>query len=532
MDERLAAAWRVLPDYLGHHVALSAAALALGLVISLPLALAARNRPRLRWPLLTLVGLVQTIPSLALLALFYPILLALSALTRKAFGVDLPALGFLPALAALTLYSMLPMLRNGVAALVQLDPAVVEAARGVGMSDRQRLLRVELPLAAPVLMAGIRTAAVWVIGTATLATPVGQTCLGNYIFSGLQTEDWTFVLFGCAAAAALALSVDLLLGLIEAGVARRSRWRVALAGAGLLGGVAAVLLGLASAGAPTYTIGAKNFTEQHILAALIADRLTARGFTVSQRPGLGSAIIFRALAAGEIDAYVDYSGTVWANVMRRADRPGRAAMLRVMADWLRRRDGVVLLGPLGFENAYALAMRRDRAAALGIRTIADLAARAPGLRFGTDYEFPVRPEWTALRDGYGLRFAAMRQYQPSFLYRAVADGAVDVISAFTSDGRIAADDLVVLGDPRGLILPYDAVLLIAPGRADDAGFRRALRPLVGAIGIDAMRRANQSVDGAADKLSPAEAARRLAAQCGLDGRAVSATAPAPARGCR
>src|SRR6202030_3122819 len=129
---------------------------------------------------------------------------------------------FLPSLLALTLYSMLPILRNATTGILGVDPAAVEAARGVGMTDRQRLFMVELPLAAPVIMAGIRTAAVWTIGTATLSTPVGQTSLGNYIFSGLQTENWVYVLFGCAASAVLALAADQLLGLIEAGARKRS----------------------------------------------------------------------------------------------------------------------------------------------------------------------------------------------------------------------------------------------------------------------------------------------------------------------
>ena len=184
---------------------------------------------------------MQTIPSLALLALFYPLLLALSALTERLFGLRLPALGFLPSLLALTLYSMLPILRNAVAGLTGLDPAVMEAASAVGMTTRQRLFRVELPLAAPVIMAGIRTAAVWTIGAATLSTSVGQTSLGNYIFSGLQTENWVFVLFGCAVAAALALVVDQLLGLIEAGAAQRDARRIWLGAALMAAGVAAAL---------------------------------------------------------------------------------------------------------------------------------------------------------------------------------------------------------------------------------------------------------------------------------------------------
>lgn len=516
MNEQFDAALRVLPDYLGQHVILSAAALALGLAISLPLAIAASRSARLRWPVLAFASLVQTIPSLALLALFYPLLLALSTLSRNAFGHGFSALGFLPSLLALTLYSMLPIIRNGVAAIVHVDPAVIEAARGVGMTDRQRLLRVELPLAAPLLMAGVRTAAVWVIGAATLSTPVGQTSLGNYIFSGLQVENWVSVLFGCVAAAALALVADQLLGLVESGVAKRSRWRVVLGSGALVAGVLAAAVPGVTRGQTTYVIGAKNFSEQYILAALMEDRLARAGASARGSVGLGSAIAFRALEKGDIDVYVDYSGTVWANVMGRGDTPPRAEVLAEMTRWLYRERGVVMFGALGFENAYALAMRRDRAQALGVRTLEDLAAHAPSLRIGGDFEFFVRPEWAALRDGYGLGFAEQRQFQPTFMYQAVVSGEVDVISAFSSDGRIAADDLVVLGDPRQLALPYDAVILVSPRRAEDAVLRRALEPLVGAISIELMRQANLMVDRDADKLTPAAAARWLEREARLD----------------
>ena len=206
-------------------------------------------------------------------------------------------------------------------------------------------------------MAGVRTAAVWTIGAATLSTSVGQTSLGNYIFSGLQTENWIFVLFGCAAAAALALIVDQLLGLIETGATRRERKRITLALAAIAAGTAAALIPLA-AGAPNYLIGAKNFSEQFILAELISQRLEAQGATAQRREGLGSAVAFRALASGDIDVYVDYSGTLWTNVMERKDTPPREAMLAELTRWMAERHGVVVLGSLGFENAYALAMRR------------------------------------------------------------------------------------------------------------------------------------------------------------------------------
>ena len=513
MNPRLASAFALLPEYLGWHVLLSFSALVLGVAISLPLAVAASRSPRLRWPVLAGASLIQTIPSLALLALFYPLLLAISALSLATFGKGFSALGFLPSLLALTLYSMLPILRNGAAGILGVDPAVKEAADGVGMTSRQRLFQVELPLAAPVIMAGVRTAAVWTIGAATLSTPVGQTSLGNYIFAGLQTENWVFVLFGCAASAALALIADQLLGLIEAGTRNRSLRLVALGAAGLLVGVAlavAPLLGLGKAG--SYVVGAKNFSEQYILAELIADRLEKAGAQVSRKEDLGSAVAYRALASGELDVYVDYSGTLWTNVLNRKDNPGRAEVLKQLTAELKRRDGVVVLGSLGFENAYALTMRPDRAKALGVASIADLAREAPRLTLGSDLEFLSRPEWKAVETAYGLKFKTKRSYQPTFMYRALEGGEADVISAFSSDGRIAADKLVVLSDPKAAIPPYDAVVLISPKRAGDRRLTDALRPLIGAIPVSAMQAANYSVDRDQAKASPAEAAKALERQ--------------------
>lgn len=514
MADRLDAALAVLPERLGWHVALSASALALGLAIALPLGVAAARHPRLKWIALASAGLVQTIPSLALLALFFPILLLLSGLAERVLGHGFPALGFLPSLLALTLYSMLPILRNAAAGVSGVDPAVIEAARGVGMTDRQRLWRVELPLAAPVIMAGVRTAAVWTIGAATLSTPVGQTSLGDYIFSGLQTEDWVAVLVGCAASAGLALVVDGLLGLIEAGVARRDGKRLWAGGLGLVIGLVAALaplaIGALAQGRPSYVIGAKNFSEQYILAELMAGRLEREGASVQRRVNLGSAVAYRALAAGEIDAYVDYSGTLWANVLNRKDNPGRQAVLDGLRAELKARDGVLLLAPLGFENAYALAMRRDRAEHLGIRSLSDLAAHARELTMGGDLEFFSRPEWAAVEKAYGLSFKAKRQFQPTFMYRALQSREADVISAFSSDGRIAADDLVLLTDPKGALPPYDAVILVAPKRAGDRRLLEALRPLSGAISLQAMQAANYAVDRDTGKKSPAEAAAMLA----------------------
>jgi osmoprotectant transport system permease protein len=493
-DPRWGDALAHLPDYLGNHVRVSLAALALGLLVSLPLAIVARNRPVLRGVLLGLASIVQTVPGLALLALFYPLLLALAALSLAWFGAGFSAFGFLPAVLALALYSMLPVLRNTLTGLGGVEPAVLEAAKAVGMTPRQSLFTVELPLALPVMMAGIRTAAVWVIGTATLSTPIGQTSLGNYIFAGLQTQNWVFVLFGCFAAALLALAIDQLLALVENGLRHRNRLRTALGGAGIAALLAATLVPSLARAPSNYIVGAKTFAEQYVLSALIVQRLQAAGLTATTRQGLGSNVIFDALITGDIDVYVDYSGTLWANQLHHTDIKPREQLLGELKAELAQRN-VTLLGELGFENAYALVMPRRRAEALGIHSIADLASHAATMSIAADYEFFSRPEWAALRAAYRLSFRAQRQMQPDFMYAAVVSGEVDVIAGYTSDGLIAKDDLVVLDDPQHAIPPYDAVVLIAPKRASDQALRTALQPLLGRIDISAMREANLRAAG-------------------------------------
>lgn len=501
-----------VPELLAQHLLLAFAALLLGLVVSLPLAvISARSRTVARIAL-GLASLVQTIPSLALLALFYPILLSVSALV----GGGIPALGFLPSLLALSLYAVLPILRNAVTGRATLDPAVIEAADGVGMTRSQRLWLVEAPLVAPVLMAGIRTAATWTIGAATLSTTVGQPSLGDLIFAGLQTQNWTLVLAGCAAAAGLALGVDALLGLTERGIARRNRPLVWASLGALLVALLIALAPMLPSTRGTVVVGAKGYSEQYILARLIGDRLEAAGYKVEYREGLGSAVAFAALAAGDVDVYVDYSGTLWANQLKRSDVPGRAAIVAGVAGWVREKHGALLFGELGFENTYAFAMRGDDARRLGVVSLADLARVAPGLKFGTDIEFLERPEWRAVRDAYGLRFKSARPYQPTFMYRALASGDADVIPAFSSDGRIAADKLTVLTDPKAAIPGYDAILMLSPARAGDQAFKDVLRPLIGGIRVEDMREANYMVDRDTGQVSPEAAARWLAKRSALE----------------
>ncbi len=524
MREQWLAQASLLPSRLGPHIVLSLAALALASTISLPLGVVASRHRWLRAVALSVVGVAQTVPGLALLALMVLLL---------------GGFGFWPALSALTLYGILPVLSNTVAGMQAVPSDVREASEGLGMTPRQMLWHVELPLALPLILAGVRTASVWVVGTATLSTPVGQASLGNYIFSGLQTRNWVSVLSGCLAAALLALVLDGLLAWSTRAVRERRKAPVLLSSAGLLGLALAGLLltqertllspeiegapqpsETAAPGAagplpstpPTLAVGAKTFTEQYILAELLALQLEGAGVTVRHVSSLGSALAFDALAHGDIDVYVDYTGTLYANVLHQSDVQTAERVRTLCRQELQRRYGVELLGALGFENAYALAMRADRAEQLGITQISDLASLSPKLRLGGDYEFFDRPEWKHLRSIYNLRFAEHVSMDSTFMYEAARRGNVDVITAFSSDGRIDSHGLVLLKDDRQGFPPYEAVILLSRAAADDARVRRALRPLLGAISGSLMRQTNLLVDRDNNKQTPAQAAQSLLLQ--------------------
>jgi osmoprotectant transport system permease protein len=502
MSEELAELLSKLPDYLGGHMLVSLTALAVGLGVSLPLGILTSRRPKLAEFTLGLAAVVQTVPSLALLVLMVPLLGG--------------TIGFAPAFVALTLYSVLPILANTVVGIQGVDPALVEAARGLGMTERQLLFRVQLPLAAPVIIGGIRTATVLVVGTATLITPVGGMSLGNYIFSGLEMNNMTATVFGCVLAAVLAVVMDQLVRLLEVASRRRDSRLVWIALGGLLLVLGTSLYGPAARllSPPRPIIASAPFTEQHILSEVLKEKLQEAGFGVDQRQGMGETIQFLALRSNKVDCCVNYTGNVWATLMKRRDRADRQTVFEEASRFLNDQYGIICLGRLGFENAYALAMRRSRADQLGIRTLADLARHAPGFRIAADLQFFERPDWVTVRDSYGLQFREMRPMDPTLMYAAVLHDTVDVICAYTSDGRIKAYDLLILDDPKQAFPPYDAMLLVSAEGAARPGLVEALRPLLGSIDLTRMQQANMRVD--LEHQPPKRAAAELLAGLSVD----------------
>jgi len=257
--------------------------------------------------------------------------------------------------------------------------------------------------------------------------------------------------------------------------------------------VAFAVYGLMPQPRADFVVAGKPFTEQYIMAGLLTQKLEEAGFSVEQRLGMGSAVVYEAIRNGTVDVYVEYTGTVWANFMNRESNPGREGITKGVTEFLEEQN-VAMVGLTGFQNRYALAMRRDRAAELGVSSIDDLAPFAAELSAGSDLEFFGRPEWLRLRDLYAMDFADKLTFDVSLMYTAVDERQVDVISAYTTDGRVAAFDLLLLDDPRNALLSYDGMILASAEAAARPEFMGVIESIVESIPDAAMRQANRLVD--------------------------------------
>ena len=472
---------------LAQHVGLVVLSTSIAVLIGVPLGVLAAWRPRIGSPLIGFANLVQTIPSLALFGFLLPLPLV-------------GGIGPRAAIVALVLYGLLPVLRTTAAGIQSVDPAVREAALALGMRPRQLVWLVELPLAWPSMLAGIRVATVTAVGTATIAAAIGAGGLGEYIFRGLSMVDATVILAGALPAAGLALLADAGLALLQRGARRRRRRGVralaaVLAVAGLLGaGVA--LSGPRNDGV---VVGSKNFPEQGLLGELVAQALERfGGLAVDRRLNLGGTFICdRALRGGDIDVYVEYTGTALTAIFKEPADGDRQAVLETVRDRYAR-TGRTMLEPLGFNNTFAMLLRGRDARALGVRTLSEAVPHATSWRLGVGYEFLDRADgYQGLVRTYGLRFAGPpRVMDTALIYQALASAQVDMVSGDATAGLIAALDLVALEDDRRYFPPYDAVPVVhAATLLGEPRIGEALARLAGRVSENDMRRMNYAAEG-------------------------------------
>jgi osmoprotectant transport system permease protein len=469
------------------HLALVIVATGIATSIGVPLGVLAVRRPRIGGPLLAVTSVVQTIPSLAIFGFLLPLPL-------------IGGVGARSALVALILYGLLPVVRTTAAALGAIDPVAREAAMAMGLTSWQRLRHVELPLALPGIIAGIRVSAVTAVGTATIAAAIGAGGLGELIFRGLSMVDSNVILAGALPAAGLALLVDAGLAACERWLdPRRRRARSRLLPA--VAGIAVLAVGLplvAASQRDAIVIGSKNFTEQNILGELLAQTLEREtNLAITRRFNLGGTFVCdRAMRSGDLDLYVEYTGTALTAIFKQKTANDRVAAANRTRE-LYAAAGLTMMAPLGFNNTFAMLVRRDTAERLRIRTLSEAVPHARGWRAGFGYEFLERADgFRGLADTYGLTLAAPPKVMDlSLSYRALASGDVDLIAGDSTAGLISALDLVVLEDDRHYFPPYDAVPVArAAVLLRHPEVRSALERLAGRISEADMRRLNAAVD--------------------------------------
>jgi osmoprotectant transport system permease protein len=541
----------------GEHVLLVALAVALALAIALPLGVLIQERPRLARLVLGTASVVQTIPSLAIFGLLLSVPL-------------LGGIGPTPAVVALTLYALLPLLRGLVSGLSLVPPGIHEAGRALGLNRRQVLLHLQFPLAMPSLMAALRVATVISVGVATIAAAIGAGGLGVFIFRGIATVNNTLLLAGALPSAAIALAADAALGALEKRLSYQSPkrlrqwrwpmgwpigWRMDWQGRWAAAFLVVLLVAIPLAwrwGGPrantttTVVIGAKGYTEQLILGELLAQEIEAKTpLRVKREFSLGSTfLVHEALRRGRIDGYVEYTGTAWTAILRQPPLPPlpqpqgveqrvkqreeqRAKVWQNARQLYSERYGLRLFPSLGFENTFAILIRRADGQRLGLRKISDAVAPARQWKAAFGYEFLNRADgFSGLARRYGLSFAKPPSAMDLGLtYRALADGRVDLIAGDSTNGLIAVLQLQQLEDDLGYFPPYDAVPVF-----QEASLRRhpeliaIVEQLTGRLSATTMQKLNAAVDQ--QRQTPEQVVRRWRQETGL-AVAVPFSVPAP-----
>ena len=497
------------------HVELTLTAVCCAVLIGVPLGLLIASVKHINKPVMAVANIVQAVPSLAFFGFLIPIL----------------GIGSLPTIFIVVLYALLPILKNTYTGLKGINPDILEAAKGMGMTKLQVLFRIRFPLALPVIMAGIRIAAVNAVGLVTIAAFVGAGGLGYLIYSGIQTLNNNLILAGAIPSCLLALLMDFVVGKIELLVTpvsfrlgstqvdrqtsrrmRRNR-RMAFAAIGLVVVIAvgAVIGSSLQKGDKVIRVGSKNFTEQQILGYMLADLIEGNtDITVDRKINLGGTqVCFEAIKSGEIDLYVDYTGTAYVSMLGNEPVSDREYVYEQVQQQLSDQFGIAVLGELGFNNTYVLAMMPDVMERYGITCISDLAKCDDQLMFSPTPEFSNREDgWLGLEKTYGLGFREIRVLDGGMRYTAVANHETDVITAFSTDGLLAAHDIATLEDDQSFFVPYYAVPLVRQETLEQyPELEGVLEMLYGHLSDDVMRQLNYQVDSLG--LDPAEVAHNF-----------------------
>jgi osmoprotectant transport system permease protein len=479
----------------GEHLILVAIAMTIAMGISLPLGIFLTRSQKLAQPILVIANILQTIPSLAIFG----------------FLISVPFIGTgkTPAIIALILYALLPLIRNTYVGIINVDPALKEAGRGMGMTDLQLLFKVEIPLALGVILSGIRVATVICVGITTIASAIGGGGLGVFIFRGISTVNSNLILAGAVPSALMALGADYLIGVFEkqfSNIEGKKQWQNL--GIGSIFVLIFIIISafifqsfnpsISNNNSPTITIGTKDFTEQRILGELLVQQIENKTDLNANLLDLrGTFLCHEALKAGEIDGYVEYTGTAWTGILEQKPLNDVSKVYDGMKQMYHDKFNVKVMSPLGFENTFALVIRKEDAQKYQLKTISDASQYTPQWKAAFGAEFLSREDgYPGLAKIYNLKFKQPPQEMDlGLLYQALKDKKVDLVVGNSTDGLIPKLNLLVLNDDKKYFPPYQAVPIFKQETLTKyPEIETAIAPLLNLISAEEMQQLNYQVD--------------------------------------
>ncbi|MEK4759742.1 osmoprotectant update ABC transporter permease/substrate-binding subunit OpuFB [Viridibacillus sp. FSL E2-0187] len=482
------------------HIQISFIALFFAVVIAIPLGIYLTNKKKIAESIIGISAVLQTIPSLALLGLLIPL-----------FGI-----GKIPAIIALVVYALLPILRNTYTGINEVDASLKEAAKAMGMNTRKRLVKVELPLAMPVIMAGIRTAMVLIVGTATLAALIGAGGLGDIILLGIDRNNTALIILGAAPAALLALAFDFLLKKLES-----LSFKKTVTALSTLSVIALLMIFLPLINInekEEIVIAGKLGSEPEILInmyKLLIEEET--DLNVQLKPGLGkTSFVFNALKSGNVDIYPEFTGTAISEFLKeKAINNNQDDVYKQAQEGMLKKFDMVMLNPMKYNNTYALAVSEDAAKTYDLKNISDVKAAEENIKAGFTMEFNDREDgYRGIQKLYNLSLSNITKMEPKLRYQAVKSGDIDLLDAYSTDSDIRQYNLVVLEDDKNLFPPYQGAPLMRKETVKKhPEIEKALNKLANQITEDEMRQMNYQVNVEGRKAS--EVAREFLEKAGL-----------------
>ena len=475
----------------------------IALAIGVPVGILIRQNKVVSNIVISIANVLQSIPSIALLALAIPIV----------------GIGEKPAILMVIVYALLPIIKNTFLGISSIDPQILEVAKGMGMSRWKRLLKVELPIAAPSIMSGIRISAVAAVGTMTIAAFAGAEGLGWFINLGLNSRNVGLVLLGAIPASLLALALDFLLARLEHAVTpegllpaskiknipkkkkRRERAIVLTICAVLVLTplLSTAVSSITNANEKKVVIGSNNFTEAIILGYMYADLIESNtDITVEKRLNLnGASVYFNALETGELDMVTSYTGTALVSMLHQdLTTTDPDEVYKKVSDRMMSEHNIYTSAPLGFNNTYVMCVTPEIAERYNLSKLSDLIKVADELRQGCTVEFIQREDCLPkLQEEYGVEFKSVSGLDASIRYSAVEAGEVDVIDGYATDALLVKTGLIKLEDDLNFFPPYYSVNFTQQSTIDKyPELKEVIAKLDGLIDEDTMAKLNKQVD--------------------------------------